>query len=134
MKINYNNDFDTSFNMASMADIMTIILIFFMLMISTNTNKQIVIDLPVVNNDFVQVSKTDLIIKIDKNNIMYIDENAIPNENIRSTIIECSRNKKKINLMVDKNIVIDKLLKVIDIADSLKIPIVISAIKNNLNV
>lgn len=134
MKIHYNNNFDTSFSMASMADIMTTILIFFMLMVSTNNNKQITIDLPVVNNDFVQVSKTDLIIKIDKNNIMYIDENVIPSDNIRTAIIKYSQDKKKINLMVDKNVIVDKLLKVIDIADSLKIPIVISAIQNKLDV
>jgi biopolymer transport protein ExbD len=126
MKIKGRNKVSPEFNMSSMTDIVFLLLIFFMITSTMVTTNALDLVLPKAkgktdNNKSISVS-------IDKNLKFYIDRDIVDEAIIESKLIEFYGNKAEKNLVLraEEGVPIEKVVKILDIANRNKIKTVLA--------
>lgn len=126
MKIKGRNKVTPEFNMSSMTDIVFLLLIFFMItstMVTTNA-----LDLVLPKAKGKTDSNKSISVSIDKNLKYYIDRDVIDEATIETKLIELYGNKEEKNLVLraEEGVPIEKVVKILDIANRNKIKTVLA--------
>jgi biopolymer transport protein ExbD len=126
MKIKGRNKVSPEFNMSSMTDIVFLLLIFFMItstMVTTNA-----LDLVLPKAKGKTDSNKSISVSIDKNLKYYIDRDVIDEATIETKLIELYGNKEEKNLVLraEEGVPIEKVVKILDIANRNKIKTVLA--------
>jgi len=126
MRLKLKHRATTQFNMASMTDIVFLLLIFFMLNASTVSPIGLTIDLP--ESQHSETVAPHVQITISKNLKHYVDQVPISPKDIESALENKLKNNSDavIYLQVDQSVPIQNILKIVDIANGLKAPISIA--------
>lgn len=129
MKLTNNHKIETQFSMSSMTDIVFLLLIFFMLTVSSATNEGLPVDLPQSNNADTLTPQVNITITADLN--YYINEQKIKKEQLEERL------KQKINasqmlvlLQIDKSVPVAHMIYVTDIAAALHAKISVATRKD----
>jgi|SRR5690606_39125321 len=117
MKIRSNNKVTAEFNMSSMTDIIFLLLIFFIVLLTTMSQTN-ALDLVLPSSD----GKTDQVetvaVSINENLDFYIDKDKVDVENIEDMLnqILADKESKNIVLHVAKGVPIEEAVTIMDIA------------------
>lgn len=117
MKIRNNNKVTAEFNMSSMTDIIFLLLIFFIVLLTTMSQTN-ALDLVLPSSD----GKTDQVetvaVSINENLDFYIDKDKVDVENIEDMLnqILADKESKNIVLHVAKGVPIEEAVTIMDIA------------------
>ncbi|OJW68946.1 MAG: biopolymer transporter ExbD [Candidatus Amoebophilus sp. 36-38] len=118
MKLRIKHKIETQFSMASMTDIIFLLLIFFMLTVSFVTPIGLAIDLPASHSANIVTPQVQVTItsKLD----YYVDNEPVRYEEL-GTILQqkISQKSNLVLLQVDRSVPIQHMIQVVDIANSL---------------
>lgn len=118
MDIKPRNQIETSFNFSSIADIIFLLLIFFMLTSSFVTPSGLPVNLPTSKTSSIQMQKVSVTITPDLK--YYINDKLISAENLESTLQGLLLGEEgAVILNVDKTVPVEYLVRVAGIATSL---------------
>lgn len=126
MSLKSRHKIQTTFNMASLTDIIFLLLIFFMLtstLVSPNALKLL---LPSSNSQ--TLAKQTISVSITEELIYYVNKQEVSLEQLASTISTKIRNDKDptVVLNVERSVPIENVVKVMDIANDLKIKMILA--------
>ncbi|PJA98135.1 MAG: biopolymer transporter ExbD [Ignavibacteriales bacterium CG_4_9_14_3_um_filter_30_11] len=122
MKFDIENKPLTSFNFSSLTDIVLLLVIFFLLTSQFVVNTGVKVNLPgSKTND--PIAQSDFAITITSTGEIFVNNKKVDEKNLTSELLLLKNNLKKDNLIIrsDKDVVIDKLIKVIDAAKAANI-------------
>ena len=116
MKVKRKNKINPNFNMSSMTDIVFLLLIFFML--TSTLVSQNALNLLLPQSKSKTIEQTTISVSIDTDLNFYIETKLVKEENLELELIKILDKKEdpSIILNADKNIPLDKAVKVMDIA------------------
>ena len=118
MDIKPRNQIETSFNFSSIADIIFLLLIFFMLTSSFVTPSGLPVNLPTSKTSTIQMQKVNVTITPDLK--YYINDKATRAEDLETTLRELLLGEEgAVILNVDKTVPVEYLVRVAGIATSL---------------
>jgi biopolymer transport protein ExbD len=118
MKLKVKHRIDSQFSMASMTDIVFLLLIFFMLTVSFATPTGLLIDLP--SSQSTNMLSSQIQVTITSKLEYYIDNEPIRSEELGSILQEkISQKANLILLQVDRSVPVQHMIQVVDIANSL---------------
>ncbi|TDG95534.1 ExbD/TolR family protein [Cardinium endosymbiont of Culicoides punctatus] len=119
MKISTKNKIDVSFNMASITDIVFLLLIF-LLITSTYRHKVIPVNLPISTNDKTESAQVN--VTITNNLQYYVEGKRVPFNQLKDVLQERLEKtlSKVVVLHMDKNLSIAHMVMVADIANQLE--------------
>lgn len=119
MKLTNKHKIDNQFSMSSMTDIVFLLLIFFMLTVSSVTNQGLPVDLPQSNNAEVQIPQVNVTITADLN--YYINQQKIKKEQLEEHLKQkLDKTQPLVLLQIDKSVPVAHMIYVTDIAAALK--------------
>lgn len=122
MKFDIVNKPLTSFNFSSLTDIVLLLVIFFLLTSQFVVNTGVKVNLPgsKTNETIVQ---SDFAVTLTSDGEIFVNNKKVEEQNLTNELLQLKKNLKKDNLIIrsDKDVVIDKLIKVIDAAKSANI-------------
>jgi biopolymer transport protein ExbD len=118
MKLKVKHKIDTQFNMASMTDIVFLLLIFFMLTVSFVAPTGLVVDLP--TSQSANTLSPQIQVTITSKLNYYIDNELVSVEDLHNVLQEkISQKSNLILLQLDKSVPVQHMIQVVDIANSL---------------
>jgi biopolymer transport protein ExbD len=120
MKLNTNHKIDTQFSMSSMTDIVFLLLIFFMLTVSSVAPQAlpIEIDLPLSSNASTLLPQVNVMITADLT--YYVDHQKTTREHLEGLLRQKMDTAQRLVLLqVDKSVPVAHMIYVTDIAASL---------------
>jgi len=118
VKLNTKHKIDTQFSMASMTDIVFLLLIFFMLTVSSVTPQALLIDLPLSNNADILLPQVNVMITADLT--YYVDHQKTTREQLEGLLQQKLNTAQRfVLLQVDRSVPIAHMIYVADIAASL---------------
>ncbi len=125
MDLQTRNKIDAAFSMASMTDLIFLLLIFFMLTSSFVTPSGLPVNLPSSVASTIEVPKVS--VTVTKDLLYFVNDKRVARENIEG---ELRRNLKSSNgivvLHIDKSVPTEELVNVAGIATSLKAKVTIA--------
>lgn len=117
MNLNTRNKIETSFNFSSIADIIFLLLIFFMLTSSFVTPSGLPVSLPTSKTSAIQMQKVNVTITPDLQ--YYVNEKATSADNLDETLRDLLLGEEgTVILNVDKTVPVEYLVRVAGIATS----------------
>ena len=119
MALRSKNKVKAEFSMASMTDVIFLLLIFFML--TSNFVKPLVhpVNLPGAKNG--EVNLTKIVVTVNKDLKYFVDEEPVTLDNLKSKLArKIGKDQGNIVLNIDKGVPVEYLVNVSDIAISLK--------------
>lgn len=127
MGLRTRNKISAEFSMASMTDIVFLLLIFFMLTSTLVTTNAIDLLLPNAKKPKVESSPA-ISISIDKNLNYYIDRDPIAKEFVEATLVKrlADQDNKTVVLRVEQGVAIENAVYVMDIANQNRIKLVLA--------
>ncbi len=119
MKLNRKYEIDTQFSMSSMTDIVFLLLIFFMLTVSSVTPRSLRIDLPLSNNADTLLPQVNVMITADL--AYYVDDQKTTQEQLEGLLQQKfnTTTQRLVLLQVDQSVPVAHVVYVTDIAVSL---------------
>ena len=126
MKIKGRNKVSPEFNMSSMTDIVFLLLIFFMITSTMVTTNALNLVLPKAKGK--TDSKKATSVSINKNLKFFIDKTPVDEANLETQLLAIYGNKaeKKLVLRAEEGVPIEKVVKILDIANRNKIETVLA--------
>ena len=126
MAIKSRNKIEASFNMSSMTDIVFLLLVFFIIASTLITPNALNIILPKASDTPQQNLPTT--VEIQSDGIYALDGNVITISQLESSLISALSNKEKpgIVLKADKDVVLDYIVPVMEIANRNKFSLVLA--------
>ncbi|MEM9417089.1 MAG: biopolymer transporter ExbD [Bacteroidota bacterium] len=119
MKLTNKHKIDTQFSMSSMTDIVFLLLIFFMLTVSSVTNQGLPVDLPQSNNADTLTPQVNVTITADLH--YYINEQKIKKEQLKERLKQkLDKNQPLVLVQIDKSVPVAHMIYVTDIAAALQ--------------
>lgn len=117
MKIRSNNKVTAEFNMSSMTDIIFLLLIFFIVLLTTMSQTN-ALDLVLPSSDGKSTQVETVAVSINENIDFYVDKNKVKVEDIESVLnqILADKENKNIVLHVAQGVPIEEAVTVMDIA------------------
>ncbi len=114
MAIKMRNKRDTQFSMASMSDLVFLLLIFFMLTSTLVAPNAIKLLLP--NSNSKTMSKQTVTVYINKARDIYVDDRRVEPANLQNVIYSLIRNEKSASVVLrsDKTVPVQDVVTVID--------------------
>ena len=130
MNLKGRNKLDPTFNMASMTDIVFLLLIFFMLTSSLVTVSAIDVLLPKAGGK--TENNTSITVSISSDALFYIDKTNVTESELEIEILKSVGEDKKKTIIIrgDKEAAYENVMKVIDIANKNKLKMIL-AVKGN---
>jgi biopolymer transport protein ExbD len=131
MKLNTKHKIDTQFSMSSMTDIVFLLLIFFMLTVSSVAPQAlpIEIDLPLSSNADTLLPQVNVMITADLT--YYVDDQKTTRERLEGLLQQkLSTAQRLVLLQVDKSVPIAHMIYVTDIAASLHAKVAVATQPN----
>ena len=132
MKLNTKHKIDTQFSMSSMTDIVFLLLIFFMLTVSSATPQAlpIDIDLPLSSNADILSPQVNVMITADL--AYYVDHQKTTREQLEGVLQQkLSTTQRLVLLQVDKSVPVAHMIYVTDIAASLHAKVAVATTQPN---
>jgi len=118
MKLNTKHKIDTQFNMSSMTDIVFLLLIFFMLTVSSVSSQALPIDLPLSSNAETLSPQVNVMITADLT--YYVDQEKTTREHLEGVLQQkLNMAQRLVLLQIDKSVPVAHMIYVTDIAASL---------------
>ncbi|MBO3117313.1 biopolymer transporter ExbD [Winogradskyella sp. DF17] len=126
MNIRGRNKVTPEFNMASMTDIVFLLLIFFMIASTLVTTSAIDIILPKASGK--TENKKSIAVSIKKDLTYYIDEKRVGESVLENELISLlsSKDKPTIVLRAEKSVPVENVVKVMDIANRNKFKVILA--------
>ncbi len=117
MNIRGNNKISAEFNMSSMTDIIFLLLIFFIIALTTMTQTN-ALDLTLPTSDGKSGEVETVAVSIDEKSNFFVNQDAVLPENIEQILIQQLENQpeKNIVLHVAKGVPIEEAVTIMDIA------------------
>jgi biopolymer transport protein ExbD len=114
MAIQMRNKRDVSFNMASMSDLVFLLLIFFMLTSTLVAPNAIKLLLPSSNSK--TMSKQTVTVYVNKSRNFYVEERRVDPTNLQNVLYSQIRNEKAASIVLrsDKTVPVQDIVTVID--------------------
>lgn len=127
MNLRGRNKVNAEFNMSSMTDIVFLLLIFFMIAVTTMTTTN-ALDLVLPNSDGQADEVENISVSVDDKSNYYIDKDQFPAEELENALKNRLGNQKEPNIVlhVAKGVPIENAVKVMDIAYRNKYKIVLA--------
>lgn len=127
MNLRGRNKVNAEFNMSSMTDIVFLLLIFFMIAVTTMTTTN-ALDLVLPNSDGQADEVENISVSVDDKSNYFIDKDPFPAEELESALKNRLGNQKEPNIVlhVAKGVPIENAVKVMDIAYRNKYKIVLA--------
>ena len=127
MALRARNKATAEFNMSSLADIIFLLLIFFLLTSKMTTPTAVKVDRP--TSKIKSAAKPAARISVDKDLRYYVDDKPVGFQQIAPILEEklAGLEKRTVILDMDKSITIDKLVEMYDLAADLEMELVLSA-------
>lgn len=130
---------NTQFNMASLTDIISLLLLFFMLTVSfgsaslsVESTKGLTIDLPTSHSADIVVPQIQVTITAQLD--YYVDNEPIQLENLKNVLQEkISQTSHLILLQIDRTVPIQHMIQVVDIANSLNAQVSVATKQEDLH-
>ena len=119
MKLKTKHKIDTQFSMSSMTDIVFLLLIFFMLTVTSVTPQALRIDLPLSNNADTLPPQVNVMITADL--VYYVDHQKTTQEQLGRLLQQQfnTTTQRLVLLQVDKSVPVEHVIYVTDIATSI---------------
>lgn len=117
MNIRGRNKVSAEFNMSSMTDIIFLLLIFFIVALTTMTSTN-ALDLVLPTSDGKSDETETVAVSIDENQMVYVNQDQAPQNQVEMMLIELLENQetKNIVLNVAKGVPIEDAVFIMDIA------------------
>src|SRR5690554_3191756 len=117
MNIRGRNKVSAEFNMSSMTDIIFLLLIFFIVALTTMTSTN-ALDLVLPTSDGKSDETETVAVSIDENQMVYVNQDQAPQNQVETMLIEFLENQetKNIVLNVAKGVPIEDAVFIMDIA------------------
>ena len=117
MNLRGRNKINAEFNMSSMTDIVFLLLIFFMIAVTTMTSTN-ALDLVLPNSDGQASEVENISVSINEESEFYIDKQRFPEEELENTLKKMLEGHKEPNIVLNvaKGVPIENAVKVMDIA------------------
>ena len=127
MALRSRNKVSADFNMSSLADIIFLLLIFFLLTSRIVTPTAVKVDRP--TSKIKSNQKPVARISVDKGLQYYVDDNRVAFDQLEAVLEEklAEKENKTVLLDMDKSISIEKLVEMYDLAADLEMTLVLSA-------
>lgn len=127
MNLRGRNRINAEFNMSSMTDIVFLLLIFFMIAVTTMTTTN-ALDLVLPNSDGKADEVETVAVSVDEKLNYYIDKQQYPEEELENALKSLLANQKEPNVVLNvaKGVPIENAVKVMDIAYRNKFKIVLA--------
>ncbi|CAM3581247.1 hypothetical protein FSS13T_23870 [Flavobacterium saliperosum S13] len=127
MNLRGRNKVNAEFNMSSMTDIVFLLLIFFMIAVTTMTTTN-ALDLVLPNSDGQADEVENISVSVDDKSNYFIDKDPFPAEELENALKSRLGNQKEPNIVlhVAKGVPIENAVKVMDIAYRNKYKIVLA--------
>lgn len=125
MKLRTRHKIDTHFSMSSMTDIVFLLLIFFMLTVSSVTPQALPVDLPTSNNADILLPQVNVTITAALD--YYVDQQKTTREQLAGLLQQkLEQDQRLVLLQVDKSVPIAHVIYVTDIAASLQAQVAVA--------
>ena len=117
MNLRGRNKINAEFNMSSMTDIVFLLLIFFMIAVTTMTTTN-ALDLSLPNSDGKANEIENVSVSIDDKSEFYVDKQQYPEEELEAVLKNALAGQKEPNIVLNvaKGVPIENAVKVMDIA------------------
>ena len=117
MNLRGRNKINAEFNMSSMTDIVFLLLIFFMIAVTTMTTTN-ALDLVLPNSDGKADEVETVAVSVDQDSNFYIDKQQFPEEELENALKTALGDQKEPNIVLNvaKGVPIEHAVKVMDIA------------------
>ncbi|MDR6966855.1 biopolymer transport protein ExbD [Flavobacterium arsenatis] len=127
MNLRGRNRINAEFNMSSMTDIVFLLLIFFMIAVTTMTTTN-ALDLVLPNSDGKADEVETVAVSVDEKLNYYIDKQQYPEEELENALKTLLADQKEPNVVLNvaKGVPIENAVKVMDIAYRNKFKIVLA--------
>ena len=130
MKLNTQHKIDTQFSMSSMTDIVFLLLIFFMLTVSSVTPQALPIDLPLSSHADTLLPQVNVMITADL--AYYVDHQKTTREQLEGVLQQkLNTTQRLVLLQVDKSVPVAHMIYVTDIAASLHAKVAVATTQPN---
>lgn len=125
MKLRTRHQVDTHFSMSSMTDIVFLLLIFFMLTVSSVTPQALPVDLPTSNNADVLLPQVNVTITAALD--YYVDQQKTTQERLEGLLQQkLDQEQRLVLLQVDKSVPVAHVIYVTDLAASLQAKVAVA--------
>ena len=125
MKLRTRHKIDPHFSLSSMTDIVFLLLIFFMLTVSSVTPQALPVDLPTSNNADILLPQVNVTITADLN--YYVDQQKTTSEQLEGLLKQkLAKGQRFVLLQVDKSVPVAHMIYVTDIAASLQAKVAVA--------
>ena len=119
MKLKTRHTFNTQFSLASMTDIVFLLLLFFMLTVSFVPPIGLTVDLPTSHN--ANTVTPQVKVTITKNLVYYIDNQIIESSHLQAALQgKLLGTSKLVLLQIDQSVPVQQMIQVVDIANGLQ--------------
>ena len=117
MNLRGRNKINAEFNMSSMTDIVFLLLIFFMIAVTTMTSTN-ALDLVLPNSDGKAAEVENISVSINEESEFFIDKQKFPEQELEPTLKKMLEGQKDPNIVLNvaKGVPIENAVKVMDIA------------------
>ena len=117
MNLRGRNKINAEFNMSSMTDIVFLLLIFFMIAVTTMTTTN-ALDLSLPNSDGKAGEIENVSVSITEQSDFYVDKQQYPEEDLEAALKKALEGQKDPNIVLNvaKGVPIENAVKVMDIA------------------
>lgn len=117
MNLRGRNKINAEFNMSSMTDIVFLLLIFFMIAVTTMTTTN-ALDLVLPNSDGKASEVENVAVSITEESEYFVDKQVTSEEDLESALITALQGQKEPNVVLNvaKGVPIENAVKVMDIA------------------
>jgi len=117
MNLRGRNKINAEFNMSSMTDIVFLLLIFFMIAVTTMTTTN-ALDLVLPNSEGKADEVETVAVSVDQDSKFYIDKQQFPEEELENALKTALAGQKEPNIVLNvaKGVPIENAVKVMDIA------------------
>ncbi|MCU0317939.1 MAG: biopolymer transporter ExbD [Amoebophilaceae bacterium] len=131
MKLNTKHQIDPQFSMSSMTDIVFLLLIFFMLTVTSVTPQALLIDLPMSSNA-TDISPPQVNVMITADLTYYVDHQRITREQLAGLLQQkLVADQRSVLLQVDESVPVAHMIYVTDIAASLHAKVAVATSPTN---
>jgi len=118
MKLSPQHHINPQFSLSSMTDVVFLLLIFFMLTMSSVTPQALLIDLPVSSHSNAPLAQVSVMITADLR--YYVDHEPIEHTQLESLLQQkLSQDQRVVLLHIDKSVPVAYVVEITDIAASL---------------
>ena len=125
MKLRTRHKIDTHFSMSSMTDIVFLLLIFFMLTVSSVTPQALPVDLPTSNNADILLPQVNVTITAALD--YYVDQQKTTREQLAGLLQQkLDQDQRLVLLQVDKSVPIAHVIYVTDLAALLQAQVAVA--------